>query len=117
MLFIIDVLGVVGLYLGFGIAAVVILLDQLTKYWVLYDLLKNRSMIIYTSYFNLVRAWNTGVSFSMFNGWGVLGVIALSLVSLTIVVFLALWMRKEKSRLIKVALGFIIGGALCYYRS
>lgn len=97
--------------LGLGVALAVIILDQATKYWILNDVLAERGVVVYTSFFNLVRAWNTGVSFSMFNNWGVAGVIALSLVALAIVIFLILWLKSEKSRLIQVALGFIIGGA------
>ena len=69
-------------------------------------------MIIYTSYFNLVRAWNTGVSFSMFNDWGMWGVVLLSLLAFGIILFLLLWLRKEQSRVLQVALGLIIGGAV-----
>ncbi len=97
--------------LGVCTALSVLILDQITKYWVLNDVLAERGVVVYSSFFSLVRAWNTGVSFSMFNNWGTAGVIVLSLVSLTIVVFLFLWLRSEKSRLIQVALGFIIGGA------
>lgn len=37
--------------------------------------------------FNVVRAWNTGVSFSMFNNYGNLGAILLSVIAGVIVVF------------------------------
>ena len=97
--------------LGIYTALAVLIVDQVTKYWVLNDVLAERGVVVYSSFFSLVRAWNTGVSFSMFNNWGTAGVIALSLVSLTIVVFLLLWIKSEKERIIQVALGFIIGGA------
>ncbi|MBO5443000.1 MAG: signal peptidase II [Alphaproteobacteria bacterium] len=97
--------------LGIYTALAVLIVDQVTKYWVLNDVLAERGVVVYSSFFSLVRAWNTGVSFSMFNNWGTAGVIALSLVSLTIVVFLLLWLKSEKERIIQVALGFIIGGA------
>ncbi len=100
-----------NLSLGLLTALAVWIWDQATKYWVLNDILAERGVVIYTSFFSLVRAWNTGVSFSMFNNWGMFGVIALSLVALGIVIFLLLWLRGEKSRLVQVALGFIIGGA------
>lgn len=97
---------------GLGIAAAVLLLDQASKYWILNDVLAERSFIIYTSFFNLVKAWNTGVSFSMFNDWGWVGILVLSLLALTIVGFLFNWLRHEKNRYMQAALGMIIGGAL-----
>lgn len=100
-----------NLLLGLSVALVVLILDQATKFWVLNDILAERGVVVYTSFFSLVRAWNTGVSFSMFNNWGIIGVIALSIVALGIVIFLLLWLRGEKSKLVQVALGLIIGGA------
>ena len=98
--------------LGLITAVVVLVLDQASKYWILTDVLDDKSMIIFTPFFSLVRAWNTGVSFSMFNNWGVSGVVILSLVAFTIIAFLINWLRKEPSKMVQVSLGFIIGGAL-----
>lgn len=97
---------------GILVALAVVIADQASKFWVLNDLLQERVMIVYTSFFNVVRAWNTGVSFSMFNNWGNWGAVILSVVALTIVGFLLYWLYGEKIRLIQVSLGFIIGGAL-----
>ena len=98
--------------LGLSIAALVLIVDQISKYFVLNHVLEDRLMIIYTSYFSLVKAWNTGVSFSMFNDKGITGVVMLSLLAVAIVTFLVLWLRKEQSVVLQVALGFIIGGAI-----
>lgn len=98
--------------LGLSIALAVVILDQISKFYILNHVLQEYMLINYTTYFNLVRAWNTGVSFSMFNNWGILGVVCLSLVALTIVGFLLYWLYTEKVKLIQVALGFIIGGAI-----
>lgn len=98
--------------LGLSIAAIIVILDQASKYFIMNYVLGAYGLINYTSFFNLVRAWNTGVSFSMFNNWGTMGVVALSLVALTIVSFLTHWLYTEKSRFVQIALGFIIGGAI-----
>lgn len=98
--------------LGLITAAIALIIDQVSKYWILNDVLQDKAMIIFTPFFSLVRAWNTGVSFSMFNDWGLSGIIILSLVAFTIIAFLINWLRKEPSKLIQVALGLIIGGAL-----
>lgn len=100
------------MFLGLAVAFVVLAIDQFSKFYVLNDILEDRAMIIYTSWFNLVKAWNTGVSFSMFNDWGMLGTILLSLLAFAIVLFLIFWLSKEKSHFLQVSLGFIIGGAL-----
>lgn len=98
--------------LGLSIAFLVLVLDQVSKYYIMFHVLGEYSIISYTSFFNLVRAWNTGVSFSMFNNWGSLGVIVLSLVAMTIVSFLLYWLYTEKNRTVQIALGCIIGGAI-----
>ncbi len=98
--------------LGLGTAFVILLLDQASKYYVLNHVLADYGVIGYSSFFNLVRAWNTGVSFSMFNNWGSLGVVLLSLVALCIVAFLIYWLYTETDKIIQLSLGFIIGGAI-----
>ena len=98
--------------LGLLVALFSFVFDQISKYWVREDLLGGHGMIMVNDYFNIVTAWNTGVSFSMFNNWGMWGVIVLSVVAMTIVGFLVYWLYTEKVRIIQVALGFIIGGAV-----
>lgn len=97
---------------GLLVALAVIVIDQATKYWVMTYVLREYAAIVLTPFFAVVRAWNTGVSFSMFNNWGISGVVALSSLALVIVAVLINWLRKEKDRWTQVALGFIIGGAL-----
>lgn len=98
--------------MGLCTAAAVLIADQVSKYYILNAVLEDRAMIIYTSWFNLVKAWNTGVSFSMFNDKGFWGVVMLSALAAGIIAFLLWWLRREPSRLLQVALGFIIGGAV-----
>lgn len=98
--------------LGLSAALVVFVLDQVSKYWIMNDVLAEKAMIIFTPFFSLVRAWNTGVSFSMFNDWGLSGVIILSFLAFVIIFFLVRWLKTEQSKLVQLSLGFIIGGAL-----
>lgn len=98
--------------LGLIVAAVVIIADQVSKFWVLNELLGERAGIVYTSFFNIVRAWNTGVSFSMFNDYGNWGTIGLSVIAVAIVGFLLYWLYQETDRIAQIALGMIIGGAI-----
>lgn len=99
------------MWLGLAAAAAVIILDQITKYWVL-SFLGVSAYIPFGDYFNLVRAWNTGVSFSMLNDYGNMGAWLLSGLAVVIVIMLFFWLRKENSRVIQIALGMIMGGAV-----
>ena len=83
------------LLLGLLIALGVIVADQLSKYYILNVFLGLNSYVSFGDYFNIVRAWNTGVSFSMFSNLGVNGVFILSAFSLCVVVFLVYWLNKE----------------------
>ena len=97
----------------FGIAALVFALwaDQFSKYMLAVNL-SNGENIPFGDYFSLVKVWNTGVSFSMFNNHGDLGRIVLCVLSLAVCAFLLYWMLKEKNVLKVISLGLIIGGAL-----
>ena len=98
--------------LGLSVAALVVLIDQLSKYLVKNLVLADAPVLTMTSFFNLVTAWNTGVSFSMFNDGGWIGIVVLSLLALAIVWLLINWLSKEDNPLIQMALGCIIGGAI-----
>ncbi len=97
---------------GLTLATVVFVLDQLSKWWILTDVMPIPTVIRVTSFFNVVLAWNRGISFGMFDSgspWGSWVLIALALI---IVIFLSLWMLRGESMLSVLAIGLIIGGAL-----
>lgn len=98
--------------LGLVCAFLVIVADQLSKYAVLNWVLSDYNGMVVWKFFNVVRAWNTGVSFSMFNSYGSLGTYILSAAALAIVAMLLFWLKSEKDKLLQVAIGLIIGGAL-----
>ena len=98
--------------LGLCVAAAVFVIDQFTKYWVLNYVLETYTVIKVTSFFNIVNAWNTGVSFSMFSGDGYWKMVILCVLASAIVGFLLWWLRNETHRLSQIALGMIIGGAI-----
>lgn len=99
---------VVGLVCAF----LVIIVDQISKYAVLNWWLNESIGIRICDFFNVVRAWNTGVSFSMFNDYGKLGGYVLSVAAIVIVIMLFFWLKSEKNRISQIALGLIMGGAL-----
>ena len=98
--------------LGLVAALFVVLADQVSKALIFGYLTESQPTVLVTDFFNLVTAWNTGVSFSMFNNLGNYGIYILSGFSLLVICFLMYWMCKEKDKLMQVALGFIVGGAL-----
>ena len=63
------------------------------------------------SFFNLVRVWNHGVSFGMFNNLE-FGQIIFSAIVLIIAVVMLVWLYRNEKLYLTWALGFIIGGAL-----
>lgn len=100
------------MFIGLLIATLIIIADQLSKYWVYHYILDDVNFITYTSYFNVVKAWNTGVSFSMFNDGGMVGRILLVIIALLIVGLLLYWLKKENDKYLITAYSMIIGGAL-----
>ncbi len=98
--------------LGISIAVLACMVDQLSKWLVMNVFTDVTPPLMLTSFFNLVEAWNTGVSFSLFDDGGVWGTILLSAFALSVIVFLLSWLRHEQSPLVQTALGLIIGGAL-----
>jgi len=97
------------LWPGLAIAIMVAALDQASKWWILLSVMRPPREIEVTSFFNLVMGWNTGVSFGILtqsSAW------ILTAVALAVVVGLLVWLRKAETRLVAVAIGMIIGGAV-----
>lgn len=100
------------MFIGIVVALMVLLADQVSKYWVLEHLLGAYTHIEVTSFFNIVNAWNTGVSFSMFTASSIWGMLFLVVMASVIVIFLLWWLYFEKVLFNQLALGMIIGGAV-----
>ena len=89
-----------------AIAAVVVLVDQLTKEWALNALADGPIDVVWTLRFNL--AFNKGMAFSQGRGLGpIIGVVALF-----VIVALLVSVGRSSSRVYPLAVGLIIGGAL-----
>ena len=97
----------------FGIVTIImaLLADQASKFVVDTKLVIDEPIEV-CDFFNLVKVWNTGISFSMFNDYGNAGKIALICFALAVVAFLLRWMYNENNRLKIFSLALIIGGAL-----
>ncbi|MCK1737355.1 signal peptidase II [Bradyrhizobium sp. 138] len=101
--------------LGAGIFAAVVTLvaDQASKLWLLnvFDLAR-RGAVKVTPFFDLVLAWNIGISFGWLQNDSQAAQLALMAVKVLAVVALAIWMARSHTRLATIALGLIIGGAI-----
>lgn len=97
---------------GLATAFAVLVLDQLSKWWMLTDILSPPTLLKITPFFNLVLTWNRGISFGFFKADSPWGTWLLAAVAGVIVIFLLRWMFKGESRLSVVALGLIVGGAI-----
>jgi signal peptidase II len=99
--------------LGFGIAALVFLADQLTKYWILAIVrLPERGYIDVLPVFRLTYVENIGVSMGLFRANSDIGRWALVAVTGLIAAAVAVWITREKARTDVLALGLVLGGAL-----
>lgn len=96
---------------GLAIAALVVALDQASKWWLLDLMGRDPRVIEVTPFFNLVLGLNRGVSFGMFDS-AALGPWPLLLLAASITVGLLLWLAKAGQRWTATALGLIIGGAV-----
>jgi signal peptidase II len=96
------------------IAAVAVLaLDQASKLWLLFVFdIARRGAVTVTPFFDLVLAWNVGISFGWFQNDSQLAQIGLMIVKAVAVIVLAIWMARSRTALATIALGLIIGGAI-----
>lgn len=96
-----------------GLAAIVtIILDQLSKWWILTAVMNPPQRIPVFDFFSLVLVYNRGVSFGIFNEAPDWSRWALIVFAVLIAVALLIWMRFAETRLLSVALGLVAGGAL-----
>ena len=98
---------------GILAALVTLVADQASKLWLLngFDLAR-RGVVKVAPFFDLVLAWNIGISFGWLQNDGQAAQLALMAVKVIAVIALAIWMARSQTRLATVALGLIIGGAI-----
>ncbi len=99
---------------GITTAAVVVILDQLSKGAVLAHFagrtLGDRETV--TSFFNLALTYNRGISFGLFNEGAGLNSLVFSFAAAAIAAVLVYWLSRVTSPFLAVAIGLIIGGAI-----
>ena len=98
---------------GIVAAVIALVLDQATKLWLLFVFeLGRRGAVQVTPFFDLVLAWNTGISYGWFQQDGPVGAAVLLGFKVIAVIALAIWMARSKTWLATIGLGLIIGGAI-----
>jgi signal peptidase II len=101
------------LRLGLLVAGLVLAADQASKLWILYGLdLPARGRIEVTPFLDLILAMNRGISYGLFPQDGEVGRWVLFAIKVVAAVVFLFWLRRASSRVVAVALGLLIGGAI-----
>lgn len=101
------------LRMGAVVALVTALADQGVKYWLLEIFnIATKGAVRVTPFFDLVLAWNTGISYGWFQNTGEGAQIALLVVKALAVGAFGYWLARAETRLTALGLGLIIGGAI-----
>ena len=98
-------------YKGLTLAFACLVIDQLSKWWILEHVMQPPRIIPVTPFFNLVMVWNRGISFGLFNspdtGQWLMAGLALGLTAVLLV-----WLWRADRGLVVAGLGLAIGGAI-----
>ena len=95
------------------VAGLTCVADQALKFWLLNGLhLADSRGIALGPFFDIVLAWNTGISYGLFPQESTAGVWGLMAFKVAAVVLLWAWLTRAQTRLTAAALGLIIGGAI-----
>jgi len=100
-------------WIGVAAALGALSLDQLHKNWALFVFdIAARQPVHVTPFFDMILAWNRGISYSLFPADSDRGRYLLLALTLVATVFLAAWLWRAKNGLTSLALGLLVGGAL-----
>ncbi|MCC7281021.1 MAG: signal peptidase II [Acetobacteraceae bacterium] len=98
---------------GVGLALLVLVLDQATKWWVLEVAALDRvGQIVVTPFFNLTMVWNRGVTFGLLGSDLWFKPLLLGGLALVIAALLLRWLARAESWRIAWGLGLVLGGAV-----
>ncbi|RMF11751.1 MAG: signal peptidase II [Alphaproteobacteria bacterium] len=98
---------------GLAVAALVLLFDQLSKWWIIEVFaLPARGTVEVLPFFNLTMVWNRGISFGLLPADSDLARWILVAITASIAVAVVVWLRKAEDRLTGLGLGLILGGAV-----
>ena len=105
--------------LGLALLALTVVLDQLSKSWVVgyFDTggpgtLGGVPQRVVTPFFNLILTWNRGMSFGLFNRDSPWNTALFSVLAIVIVTGLLIWLWRTDSALVAAGIGLVAGGAV-----
>ncbi len=94
------------------IIAVIVFLDQLTKWLTVINIDLGESVTVIEGFFNFKYVRNTGAAFSIFSApdqrWIFMTVSTIAIIAM----FIYLWKSRNDSKLLCVSLSFIVGGGI-----
>ncbi len=105
------------LRIGLAVAVLLLAADQASKWWILEELrlpeVRHVPLLeLGPLGLDLSMVWNRGVTFGLLSGDGPWNHLILALLAATIAVFLLRWLARAETRMVAVALGAVIGGAV-----
>ncbi|MDD5585965.1 MAG: signal peptidase II [Alphaproteobacteria bacterium] len=98
--------------IGVYIAALVAMLDQGSKWWVLNEVMKPPRIVPVTPFLNLHLTLNKGITFGLFNRGHQLTPYIFTSAAVVIMLLLLNWLIHTTSRMVAVGLSLVMGGAL-----
>jgi signal peptidase II len=107
------------LRIGLAVAVLLLAADQASKWWILEVLrlpelnTQNVPLLALGPFgLDLSMVWNRGVTFGLLSGDGPWNHLILAVLAAGIALFLLRWLARAETRMIAVALGAVIGGAV-----
>ena len=99
--------------LRFGLVALIVILDQITKIWA-DTTLEMYQQIPVTGFFNITKAYNYGAAFSFLDNEGGWQRWFFTLISLVVSIVLCVWLYRMKraEKWLSLAISLILGGAV-----
>lgn len=106
-----------ALRIGLLVAALLFAADQASKWWILEGLrlpaVRHVPLLEVGPFaLDLSMVWNRGVTFGLLSGEGPWNHLVLAVLAGAIALFLLRWLARAETRMVAVALGAVIGGAV-----
>lgn len=101
----------IRLIYAFLIVILVIIVDQVSKAWIL-DVMAPPSSIPVLPFLDIVLTWNKGIGFGLFQAHSLWGKVTLIALALGISTVLGVWLWRTTDKLLLISLSIIIGGAI-----
>jgi len=95
-----------------ALGAILLVIDQISKWLILDFFAESASPIEVLPFFNLVLVFNCGISFGIFSHCAPTQTWLLIGLSTIIVIALLFWLKSAKSWIVALAIGAVIGGAV-----